>query len=133
MWSPCLYNVYCIWYAINLHGFFKLSRARNEDYSHQEDVTEVTAHYVLRHSSVGWLTMKYVLVRIIEQWQNLKEYFITFFPKQKECKQTIKETKRYNQIVEVFEDELALSYLSFVTFLAHQYENYLLKFQSEEP
>ena len=76
-------------FVVNLHVFFKLSSARHEDYSHLEDVTEVTAHYVLRHSSVLWLTMKYVLVRITEQWPNLKEYFITFIPKQKEFKQTI--------------------------------------------
>ena len=53
-----------------------------EDYSHLEDLTAVTALYVFHHSSVHWLTMKYVLVRIIEQWLNLKEYFLTFFPKQ---------------------------------------------------
>ena len=53
-------------FAVNLHGFFKLSSARREDYSHLEDVTEVTTHYIFYHSSVHWLTMKYVLVRIIE-------------------------------------------------------------------
>ena len=83
-------------FAISLHGLFKLSSARREDYSHLEDATEVTAYYVLRHSFVRWLTMIYVLVRIIEQWPNLKEYFITFLPKQKEFKQTIKETKPYH-------------------------------------
>ena len=119
-------------FAVNLHGFCKLSSARYKDYSHQEDMTEVTAHYFLRHSSVCWLTMKYVLIRIIEQWPNLKEYFITFLSKQKEFKQTIKETKCYRQIVEVFENELALPYLSFFIFLAHTYESYLLQFQSEE-
>ena len=92
-------------FAVNLHGFFKLSSARREDYSCLEDVTEVTAQYVLRHSSARWLTMKYVIVRIIEQWPNLKEYFITFLPKQKEFKQIIKETKRYKQIVEVLKNE----------------------------
>ena len=96
-------------------------------------MTEITALYVLRHSSVRWLTMKYVLVRIIEEWPNLKEYFITFLPMQEEFKQTIKETKRYKQILEVFENEMTLPYLSFVTFLPHRYEIYLLKFQSEEP
>ena len=120
-------------FAVNLNGIFKLSSARHEDYSHLEDATKVTGHYVLRHSSVRWLTKKYVLVRIIEQWPNLKEYFITFICKQKEFKQTIKETKRYKQIAEVFENELTLPYLSFVTFLAHRYEHYSLKFQSEEP
>ena len=77
--------------------------------------------------------MKYVLVRIIDQWPNLKEHFVTFLPKQKEFKQTIKEKKRYKQIIEVFENELALPYLSFVTFLTRGYERYLLKFHSEEP
>lgn len=120
-------------FAVNLHGFFKLSSARREDYRDLEAVTDVTAHYVLRHSSVRWLTMKYVIVRIIEQWSNLQEYFLTFLPKQKEFKQSIKETKRYKQIVEVLKDELALPYLSFTSFLANQYEGYLLKFQSEEP
>ena len=59
-------------FAVNLHGSFKLSSARREDYNHLEDVTEVTAHYVLRHSSFRWLTMEHVLVRIIEQWPNSK-------------------------------------------------------------
>ena len=123
-------------FAVSLHGFFKLSSARREDYSHLEDVSEVTAHYVHRDSSARCLTMKFVLVRIIERWPNLKEYFITFLPKQKELKelkQTIKETKRCQQMVEVFENELALPYLPLVNFLAHRYESYLLKFQSEEP
>ena len=53
-------------FAVNLHGFFKLSSARREDYCKMEDVTKVLAHYILRHSSTRWLTMKCVLVRIIE-------------------------------------------------------------------
>ena len=59
-------------FAVNLHGFFKLYSARREDYNHLEYMTEVTAHYVLCHSSVRWLTMKYVLVRINEQSPNSK-------------------------------------------------------------
>ena len=58
-------------FTVNLHGLQSTS-ARLEDCSHLDDVTEVTAHYVLHHSCIGWLTMKYVLVRIIEQWRNLK-------------------------------------------------------------
>ena len=34
-------------FAVNLRSFFKLSSGRREDYSHLQDVTEVTAHYVL--------------------------------------------------------------------------------------
>lgn len=120
-------------FAVNLHGFFKLSSARREDYRNLEALTSVTSQYVLRHSSVRWLTMKYVVVRIIEQWPNLKEYFLKFLPKQKEFKKSVSPTKRYKQIVEILQDDLSLPYLSFVAFLSHQYEYFLLKFQSEEP
>ena len=39
-------------FAVNLHSFFKLSSARREDYTKLQELTEVAAQYVLRHSSV---------------------------------------------------------------------------------
>ena len=68
---------------IDMYGFFKVSSGRREHYKNVEGITDATAQYVLRHSSVRWLTMKYVLIRIIEQWENLREYFCNFVPKQK--------------------------------------------------
>ena len=56
---------------------------RKEDYKEIEDVTDVIAHYALRNSSFRWLTLKFVLVRIIEQLENLRAYFLEFLPKQK--------------------------------------------------
>ena len=47
-----------------------------------------------------WLTLKFLLVRVIERWGNLKEYFWNFLPKQKELKRYVRDTKRYNNIVE---------------------------------
>ena len=44
-------------FAVDLHDFFKLSSARREDYSNLQDLTEVASQYVLRHSSVRWLTL----------------------------------------------------------------------------
>ena len=70
-------------FAVDLYGFFKLSSAPREDYKEIEDVTDVTAHYVFRHSSVRWLTLKFIHVRTIEQWENLRAYFLEFLPKQK--------------------------------------------------
>ena len=120
-------------FAVNLHSFFKLYSARREDYTKLQELTEVAAQYVLRHSSVQWLTMKYVVIRRVEQWSNLKEYFLRFIPKQKEFKRSIKGTKRYKSIVECLKDNMTLPYLSFTDFLAHQYETFLVTFQSEKP
>ena len=114
-------------------AFFKWSSARREDYSNLQDLTEVASQYVLRHSSVRWLTSKFVLVRIIEQWTNLTEYFCKYIPKQKEFKSSIKDIKRYKNIIECLNDDLTLLYLSYVVFLANEYESFLLTFQTENP
>ena len=54
-------------FAVDLHSFFKLSSAHREDYSSMEELTDITSNYLLSHSSVRSLTLKNVLVRIIEQ------------------------------------------------------------------
>ena len=61
--------------------FFKHSSSRREDYPFVEEVTEVAVRYAMQHTATQWLTMKYVAVRILQQWKNLKEYFLRFLPK----------------------------------------------------
>ena len=63
----------------NLLLFFKLSRARHEDYASFENVLNVVAQYAKKHVETEWLSMKYVAFRLLEQWPNLKEYFLNFF------------------------------------------------------
>ena len=98
-----------------------------------EELTEVTSKYVLRHSFVRWLTLKFLLVHVIEQWENLGENFCNFLPKQKEFKKYVKDTKRYKNIVERLKDEMTLPYLAFVVIVSNEYESYFITFQSEKP
>ena len=96
-------------------------------------LTEFVSKYVLRHSSVGWLTLKNVAVSGTEPWKNLKEYFCNFSPKQKKFKKYVKNTKHLKSIVECLNDEIILPYIAFVVFLSTECESYLLTFQSEKP
>ena len=105
---------------------------RKEDYKEIEDVTDVIAHYALRHSSFRWLTLKFVFVQIIEQLENLRAYFHEFLPKQKNFKREIQTSHCYVSI-KVLEDPLSLAYLAFVFLIASEYESFLLPFQSQEP
>ena len=118
---------------MNLHNFLKLFSAKREGYTKLQELTEVAAQYVLRHSSVQWLTMKCIVIRVIEQWLNLKEHLLPFIPKQKEFKRSIKGTKPYESIAECLKDNMTLPYLFLTVFLAHQYETFLVTFQSEKP
>ena len=77
--------------------------------------------------------LQFVLIRIIEQLENLRAYFLEFLPKQKNLKREIKITHRYVNIKEVLEDPFSLVYLAVVVLIANEYESYLLPFQSQEP
>ena len=117
----------------DIHFFFKLSSARREDYASLVSVTNVVAEYAKKHVETRWLTMKYVALRIVEQWDNLTEYFLKFLPKQKNFKSTIMKTERYQRISESVKDPLNLCYTSFCAFATIDFESFLLPFQSEEP
>ena len=66
----------------DIHSFFKLSSTRHEDYTSLESFTGLVAEYAKKHAETRWVSMKYVAVRCLEQWPNLKEYFLKFLPKQ---------------------------------------------------
>ena len=60
--------------------FFKLSATCRADYKSMVKITDVVAEYAMKHSTTSWVTLWKVLVRLIEQYDNLKEYFLTFSP-----------------------------------------------------
>ena len=50
--------------------------------------------------------MKYVAVRILQQWKNFKEYFLKFLSKQSDFKSTVANTDRYKRICAALQDPL---------------------------
>ena len=55
----------------DIHFFFKYYSAHREDYASVEESTEVAAQYTRQHTETLWLTLKYVAVRIWQQWKSL--------------------------------------------------------------
>ena len=89
-------------FIVDINSFFKLSSARRGDFRALEEVTELPAHFTIKHSSTRWVTLKKVAVRLLEQWKNLTEYFLVYLRKQSNFKEKngIKENKRYQLIKE---------------------------------
>ena len=77
--------------------------------------------------------LKPVILRLPEQWKNLKEYFIIFLPWQKNFKREIECTIRYKRIAENLKSTLTPAYLAFVAFVSQDFESFLLTFQRKEP
>lgn len=122
-------------FAIDLHFFFKLSAARREDYREICELTDVTAHYVLKHCQTRWLSLDKVLVRIIEQYANLKEYFLNKLPTLPafKGKNGINQTERYQRIKSVLKSQTTLAYMSFIVHVCKDFKEFVIPLQSNEP
>ena len=72
-------------------------------------------------------------MRLIEQYDNLKEYFLTFLPTTSSFKANVEKSKRYERICESLNVDSTLCYLSFVAYFASDFESFLTKFQSMKP
>ena len=91
--------------------------ARQEDYASFENVSNVVAQYAKKHVETEWLSMKYVAFRLLEQWPNLKEYFLNFLPKCSNFKSEIAKTYCRIRIKKALEEPLTEAYVSFVLLL----------------
>ena len=96
-------------------------------------ITEIVGNYAKKHGSIRWISLKFVAVWLLEQWENLTECFLKFLLKQKNFKGTIKETIKYKRIIEAIQSDLAQHYLVFCAFSSQDFEEFILKFQSEQP
>ena len=117
----------------DIHFFFKYSSAHRKDYAFVEEPIEVAAQYAMKHTENRWFTMKSDAVRILQQWKNLKEYFLKFLLKQSNFKSTVITIDRYKRISVALQNPLTKAYISFCAFSASDFEDFLLPFQSDEP
>ena len=80
------------------------------------ELTDVTTHYVIKYCQTCWLSLGKVLVRTIEQYQNLKEYILKTLPMLSgfKGKNVVSQTERYQIIKNVLTSKAALAYMSFI-------------------
>ena len=113
--------------------FFKYSSARREDCKEMENLTDVTAEYLLKYCSTRWLCIGKVVVRMMEPMENIKEYFFTFLPALKEFmnKNGVGCTERYQRIKKALNNDLLFPTLSFIVYTSNIFK--LLLSRSKQP
>ena len=67
----------------DLHFFRKRFASCREDYKMVKKIIEITIHYMKKHIESRWLSIDLSLVRILEQMENPRKYFLKEIPKQK--------------------------------------------------
>lgn len=98
-----------------------------------EELTNVAAEFAKKHVDTSQLSMKLACVRVLEQWDNLCEYFLTFLPTQKSFKREILPAMRYKRIKAALGNTATQAYISFCSHVAQDFENFLQTFQANEP
>ena len=117
----------------DLYFFFKYSSARKKDFLAIQDLTNVTAQFLKQPAETRWIAIKYVAVRVLDQYPNIKEYFLKFLPEEKNFRSTFEKTDRYKRICKYLNDPLVEAALSFCGYIANDFEEFLKPFQSNEP
>lgn len=79
------------------------------------------------------LTLRKVLQKIIDQWDNLKEYFLKFLPTTTGFKRYVETTQRYQSIRKLLTSKTSVLYMSFAVYVAEMLNSFLVLFQSSEP
>lgn len=120
-------------FASNLHTFFKRSAACREDYDFANINSELDIHYMRRHVPSRWVSLKMACVRIDEQWDHLRKYFLDFVPKQKNFAKDIEGTETYNYIQSALKDSETAILINFLAFVTGLLESYLIPMESNEP
>ena len=92
-------------------------------------------HYMKKHAELCWLSIDYSLVRILEQMENLREYFLKEIPKQKGFNQKngLVNNGRYRRIASVLKDPKAEIYMSFVVLISQSFNRFLKPLQTSSP
>ena len=120
---------------IDIYFFFKYSSVRREDYKEMENLTDVTAEYLLKYwyCSTRWLYIGKV-VWMTEQMQNINEYCLTFLPAQKGFmnKNGVGNTERYQRVKKAMKNGLLLP-TSFLFYSSNIFQPFMLLFQSKQP
>ena len=91
---------------------------------------QTVSEYAIKHSTARWVTLRKVEVRLIEQHENLKEYFLIFFSKDSSfsrCKRNSKiwtkwkdfERRRYRSSPSILCDKLWNDLASNVPIIIH--------------
>ena len=121
--------------ALDFHLFFKYSAARREQYTKCHEITGVVAKMMEKHCESRWLSLEKVLVKISEQWDNIKQYFIKKIPTLPGFtgKKGVSSTARYGRIKSYLANKDIPVVMAFVVYFAQDFKKFIKSLETNEP
>ena len=121
--------------VIGFHFCFKYSAGGREDFAKVSDTTGILSRHLEKHCTSQWISLDKFLVKLIEQYDNLKEYFLNTLPTLPgfNGKRGITSTARYICIREYLTDKLKLILIHFVVSVAQDFQSFMKPLQNQKP
>ena len=107
-----------------------MSAARREDYKAVQEEMGLAKHKFLKHVECRWLSLQPALLRILEQLEGLKRYFLTVLP---EKQPSVTSIQRYIRITRQLQSDDLVAQMHLLVSVADIFNSFLKFFQSEEP
>ena len=67
-------------WRFDFHFFVKFSACRREDFAKVTEITSTLSSYLEKHCTSPWISLVKILVKLVEQIDNLKLYFLNTLP-----------------------------------------------------
>lgn len=112
--------------------WFSRSAARREDFKSVADsLNETYSRFLSRFVDTRWIEIGSVIERVVEQWDIIREYFLTFLPT---TNKKIEANIKYTNIKTLLNDNCLFVKLHFILFLYRTlFKKVLVWLQQEQP
>ena len=109
-------------FVVDLHVWFKMSPARRENYELVQEEMGLAKHKFLKHVECRWLSLHPAWLRILEQMNGLKRYFLTILPEKQSSSTS---NARYIRIRRQLESKDLVAQIHFLVSVADIFNPFL--------
>ena len=99
-----------------------MSAARREDYEAVQEEVGLATHKFLKHVQCRWLSLQPAVLRILEQLEGLKRYFLTVLP---EKQPSVTSIQRYIRITCQLQSDDLVAQMHFSISVADIFHSFL--------
>ena len=121
--------------AVDLHGFFKYSAKRVQELLKVQEETENLTRMMSRHVVTRWISIQNVLIKLLDQYQNLKTYFLQTLPSEKgfNYKNGVGNSDRYKSIKKALTNKKLQAIMAAVAYIAQDFKAFVVPLQAAKP
>ncbi|XP_064077740.1 uncharacterized protein LOC135195423 [Macrobrachium nipponense] len=109
----------------NIYTRFSHSAKRKYEFLQFQKLFSLKPHKLLHVSQTRWLSLHQAVERVLEQWEALKQYFVSI--------EGVEKLRSINLIVNDLNDPSIYAYFNFLNFILPFCNNFNLLFQRETP